>query len=74
MRVWISRAVAIALAMMAALMSAPLAAQAQTADTVLVKGNVVTVDDRFTVAQALATFVTAPAAATAYKKRGMEPG
>jgi predicted amidohydrolase YtcJ len=49
MRVWFSRAVAIALALMA-----PLAAQAQTADTVLVNGKIVTVDDRFSVAQALA--------------------
>jgi predicted amidohydrolase YtcJ len=39
---------------MAALMSAPLVAQAQTADTVLVNGKVVTVDDRFSIAQALA--------------------
>jgi predicted amidohydrolase YtcJ len=50
MRVWISRAGAIALAMIAA----PLAALAQTADTVLVNGKVVTVDERFSIAQALA--------------------
>jgi predicted amidohydrolase YtcJ len=50
MRVWISRAGAIALAMIAA----PLAAPAQTADTVLVNGKVVTVDERFSIAQALA--------------------
>jgi predicted amidohydrolase YtcJ len=54
MRVWSSRAVAIALAVMAALISTPLVAQAQTADTMLVNGKVVTVDDRFSIAQALA--------------------
>jgi predicted amidohydrolase YtcJ len=54
MRVWSSGAVANALAVMAALMSAPLAAQSQTADIVLVNGKVVTVDDRFSIAQALA--------------------
>jgi predicted amidohydrolase YtcJ len=50
MRVWTSRAIAIALA----LIVAPHAARAQTADTVLVNGKVVTVDDRFSIAQALA--------------------
>jgi predicted amidohydrolase YtcJ len=50
MLVWTSRAVAIALA----LIVAPHAARAQTADTVLVNGKVVTVDDRFSIAQALA--------------------
>jgi len=49
MRVWFSRVVAIAFALMA-----PLAALAQTADTVLVNGKIVTVDDRFSIAQALA--------------------
>jgi predicted amidohydrolase YtcJ len=50
MRVSFSRAVVLALAVMAA----PAAASAQTADTVLVNGKIVTVDDRFTIAQALA--------------------
>jgi predicted amidohydrolase YtcJ len=50
MRVWFSRAVAIALAVTAA----PVGAQTQSADTVLVNGKVVTVDDRFSIAQALA--------------------
>ena len=54
MRVWSSSAGAIALAVMAALISVFPAAQAQTADTVLVNGKVVTVDDRFSIAQALA--------------------
>jgi predicted amidohydrolase YtcJ len=54
MRVWSSSAGAIALAVMAALISVFPAAQAQTADTILVNGKVVTVDERFSIAQALA--------------------
>src|SRR5262245_50664639 len=49
MRVWFSRVVAIAFALMA-----PLGALGQPADTVLVNGKIVTVDDRFSIAQALA--------------------
>ena len=50
MRVWLSRAVLLALAVLAA----PTVARAQAPDTVLVNGKIVTVDDRFTIAQALA--------------------
>src|SRR5262245_1918203 len=50
MLAWLSRAVLLALAVAAA----PAAAQAQAADTVLLNGKIVTVDDRFTIAQALA--------------------
>ncbi len=50
MRVWLSRAVLLALAVLAA----PTVARAQAPDIVLVNGKIVTVDDRFTIAQALA--------------------
>ena len=50
MRLSFGLAVVLALAVVAA----PIAAPAQTADTVLVNGKIVTVDDRFTIAQALA--------------------
>jgi predicted amidohydrolase YtcJ len=50
MRLSLSRAAVVAIAVVVA----PIAAPAQTADTVLVNGKVVTVDDRFTIAQALA--------------------
>jgi predicted amidohydrolase YtcJ len=46
----LSRVFALALAILAA----PAAAQAQAPDTILLNGKVVTVDDRFTIAQALA--------------------
>ena len=45
-----ARVIALALAVLAA----PAAAQAQAPDTILVNGKIVTVDDRFTIAQALA--------------------
>jgi predicted amidohydrolase YtcJ len=47
---WLGRIIMLALATVAA----PAVAGAQTADTVLVNGKIVTVDDRFTIAQALA--------------------
>jgi predicted amidohydrolase YtcJ len=47
---WLGRIIMLALAAVAA----PAVAGAQTADTVLVNGKIVTVDDRFTIAQALA--------------------
>jgi predicted amidohydrolase YtcJ len=47
---WLGRIIMLALATVAA----PAVASAQTADTVLVNGKIVTVDDRFTIAQALA--------------------
>jgi predicted amidohydrolase YtcJ len=50
MRLSLSRAAVVAIAVVVA----PIAAPAQTADAVLVNGKVVTVDDRFTIAQALA--------------------
>jgi predicted amidohydrolase YtcJ len=50
MRPSFSRVFVVAIAVVAA----PIAAPAQTADTVLVNGKIVTVDDRFTIAQALA--------------------
>ncbi len=50
MRVWLSRAVLLAVFVLAA----PTVARAQAPDTVLVNGKIVTVDDRFTVGQALA--------------------
>jgi predicted amidohydrolase YtcJ len=43
-----------ACALVLALLALPLAARAQTLDTILVNGKIVTVDDRFTIAQALA--------------------
>ena len=43
-----------ALVLVFAVVAAPVAAPAQTADTVLVNGKIVTVDDRFTIAPALA--------------------
>src|SRR5262249_59777593 len=48
--VGLCRATLLALAVIAA----PIAAAAQTADTVLINGKIITVDDRFTIAQALA--------------------
>jgi predicted amidohydrolase YtcJ len=45
---------ALAFAVVLAILAAPFAARAQSPDTILVNGKVVTVDDRFTVAQALA--------------------
>ena len=50
MRAWLSRAIVLVLAVAAV----PAAARAQAADIVLVNGKIVTVDDRFTIAQALA--------------------
>jgi predicted amidohydrolase YtcJ len=50
MRPSFSRVFVVAIAVVAA----PIAAPAQTADTVLVNGKIITVDDRFTIAQALA--------------------
>ncbi len=50
MRRWPSRVVATIFAVVAA----PALAPAQSADTILVNGKIVTVDDRFTIAQALA--------------------
>src|SRR5262245_24345708 len=50
MRAWLSRTVMLVLAVVAA----PAAARAQAADPVLVNGKIVNVDDRFTIAQALA--------------------
>jgi predicted amidohydrolase YtcJ len=47
---WLGRIIMLALAAVAA----PAVAGAQTADTVLVNGKIVAVDDRFTIAQALA--------------------
>src|SRR5882757_769885 len=50
MRAWFSPAVVLALAVLAA----PTVTRAQAPDTILINGKVVTVDDRFTIAQALA--------------------
>jgi predicted amidohydrolase YtcJ len=50
MAVGFCRATLLALAVIAA----PIAAAAQTADTVLINGKIITVDDRFSIAQALA--------------------
>src|SRR5713226_10325383 len=50
MRAWFSPAVVLALAVLAA----PAVTRAQAPDTILINGKVVTVDDRFTIAQALA--------------------
>jgi predicted amidohydrolase YtcJ len=48
------RVCVLAFAVVLAILAAPFAARAQSPDTILVNGKVVTVDDRFTVAQALA--------------------
>src|SRR5712692_7639570 len=50
MRVWFSHALVLALA----ILTAPAVTRAQAPDTVLVNGKIVTVDERFTIAQAVA--------------------
>jgi len=50
MRVWFSHALVLALAVL----TAPAVTRAQAPDTVLVNGKIVTVDERFTIAQAVA--------------------